>query len=147
MNSIKTCLLITAFFCGIITTYAQKSTEADEAYIRKARLSSNAAIGKKDVPGVSNYWMNNYVKISSDGSVISGKNNVSEDWKKMFKMDPTLSFERTLLQLSFSLDGKLAIEKGILKYLSRKYEGFYTAIWRKVDGVWMTQMENFVPLL
>lgn len=132
--------------CSINTVFAQKNTTADEQTIRDARAASNASIAKQDLAGVAKYWMNDYVEISSDGSVISGKNNVMADWEKMYKSDPKISFERQTQQISFNASGNLAFEKGILKYPSYHYEGLYTALWHKVDGVWLTQMENFVSL-
>lgn len=114
-------------------------------YIRTARTASNEAIAKKDIAAVAKYWMNNYVEISSDGSTIAGKNTVMADWKKMFADEPNVKFERVFGQITFN--GSVALEKGLLKYPDRNYIGYYTAIWRKTDGVWMTQLENFVPLL
>ena len=132
--------------CSINNVFAQKNTVADEQSIRDARTASNTAIAKKDIAGVAKYWMNDYVEISSDGSLISGKDAVMADWKKMFTDDPSITFVRDLQEISFSKNGTVALEKGILKYPSYNYKGLYTALWRKIDGVWVTQMENFVSL-
>ena len=132
--------------CSINTVFAQKNTAADEQYIRDARTASNTAITKKNIAGVAKYWMNDYVEISSDGSLISGKDAVMADWKKMFANDPSITFERELEEISFAKNGTVALEKGILKYPSYNYKGLYTALWHKIDGVWVTQMENFVSL-
>lgn len=142
----KQSVLLLLFICSINTVFAQKNTAADEQYIRNARAASNAAIVKKDIAGVAKYWMNDYVEISSDGSLISGKDAVMADWKKMFINDSSITFERELQEISFARNGTVALEKGILKYPSYNYKGLYTALWRKVDGVWVTQMENFVSL-
>lgn len=141
--SILICLV-----CFVSTTFAQKDTAAAEQYIRAARASSNAAIAKKDIPAVAKYWADNYVEISSDGSLISGKEAVVADWTKMFEGDPSIRFERQFGTIEFARGGTVAIEKGILIYTSPyNYKGYYTALWRKIEGVWVTQMENFVSIL
>jgi ketosteroid isomerase-like protein len=128
--------------------FAQKDTAAAEQYIRAARTASNAAIAKKDIAGVAKYWKADYVEISSDGSLISGKEAVLADWKKMFENDPSIRFERQFSTIEFVRGGTVAIEKGVLIYTRPyNYKGYYTALWRKVDGVWVTQMENFVSIL
>ncbi len=133
--------------CILKTAVAQKDAEA-EKYIRSARAASNAAIAKNDIAGVAKYWKADYVEISSDGSVISGKEAVMADWKKMFEKYPSIRFERQFQQIEFDRTGTVVIEKGILVYTSpNNYKGYYTALWRKVDGVWVTQMENFVSIL
>ncbi len=142
----KKYVLVFLLVCSINNVFAQKNTAADEQSIRDARTASNVSIAKQDIAGVAKYWMNDFVEISSDGSLISGKDAVIADWEKMYKKDPKITFERQLREISFNRKGDLALEKGILKYPSYNYEGFYTALWRKVDGVWVTQMENFVSL-
>jgi ketosteroid isomerase-like protein len=127
---------------------AQKDSTADGQYIRAARAASNAAIAKKNITAVAKYWKDDFVEISSDGSLISGKEAVVADWQKMFENDPSIRFERQFNKIEFARGGTVAIEKGILIYTSPyNYKGYYTALWRKIDGVWVTQMENFVSVL
>lgn len=138
--------LLLSFSLNMVS--AQKDTATAEQYIRAARISSNAAIAKKDIAAVAKYWADNYVEISSDGSLISGKVAVVADWKKMFEGDPSIRFERQFGTIEFARGGTVAIEKGILIYTSPyNYKGYYTALWRKIEGVWVTQMENFVSIL
>lgn len=144
MKSFSILIYLVCFFS---TSYAQKDTVAAEQYIRVARAASNEAIAKKDVAGVAKYWKDDYVEISSDGSLISGKEAVVADWKKMFENDPSIRFEREFQKIEFARGATVAIEKGILIYTSPyHYKGYYTALWRKIDGVWVTQMENFVSV-
>jgi uncharacterized protein (TIGR02246 family) len=134
--------------CFFNASFAQKDTAAAEQYIRAARTASNEAIAKMDVAAVAKYWKDDYVEISSDGSLISGKEAVVADWKKMFERYPSIRFERQFQQIEFDRTGSVLIEKGLLVYTSpNNYKGYYTALWRKVDGVWVTQMENFVSVL
>ena len=141
-----TMLLLLSFSLNM--AYAQNDTSASGQYIRAARTASNTAIAKKDVAAVAKFWKEDYVEISSDGSLISGKEAVIADWKKMFENDPSIRFERQVGTIEFTYGGKVAMEKGLLVYTSPyKYKGYYTALWRKIDGVWVTQMENFVSVL
>jgi ketosteroid isomerase-like protein len=143
-KSLKIGLLI--LLVGFSKAFSQNA--ADEQYIRAARTASNIAIAKKDVAGVAKYWKDDYVEISSDGSLISGKEAIISDWKKMFEYDPSIRFERQLQEIEFDRTGMVLIEKGLLIYTSpNNYKGYYTALWRKVNGVWLTQMENFVSVL
>jgi len=143
----KTYSIFILLVCFFNASFAQKDTVAAEQYIRTARTASNKAIVKKDVAGVAKYWKDDYVEISSDGSLISGKEAVAADWKKMFENDPSIRFERQFQQIEFARGGTVAVEKGILIYTSPyNYRGYYTALWRNIDGMWVTQMENFVSV-
>lgn len=134
--------------CFLKTSIAQKDTAAAEQYIRAARITSNKAITKKDIASVAKFWKADYVEISSDGSLIAGREAVMADWKKMFVNDSSFRFERQFGTIVFAGGGNVAIEKGILIYTSPyNYKGYYTALWCKVYGVWVTQMENFVSIL
>jgi ketosteroid isomerase-like protein len=134
--------------CSLNMASAQKDTVTAEQYIRAARIASNAAIAKKDIAAVAKCWKADFVEISSDGSLISGKEAVVADWKQMFDKDASIRFERQFGTIEFARGGTVAIEKGILIYTSPyNYKGYYTALWRKIDGVWVTQMENFVSIL
>lgn len=140
--------LLLLLSCCLNMANAQNDTAAAEQYIRAARIASSKAIAKKDIAGVAKFWKDDYVEISGDGSLISGKETVMADWKKMFENDPSIRFERQFNKIEFASGGTVAMEKGILIYTSPyKYKGYYTALWRKVDGVWLTQMENFVSIL
>jgi ketosteroid isomerase-like protein len=144
----KKYLIFILLTCFLNTSFAQKDTAGAEQYIRAARIESNAAIAKKDITGVAKFWKADYVEISSDGSLISGKEMVVADWKKMFENDPSIRFERQFGKIEFARGGTVAIEKGILIYTSPyNYKGYYTALWRKVAGVWVLQMENFVSVI
>jgi ketosteroid isomerase-like protein len=128
-------------------SFAQDDAATAEQYIRAARIASNAAIANKDIGGVAKYWMPDFVEIVSDGSLLAGKELVLADWKKMYETNPSTLFERQFEKIEFSRKNTVALEKGILIYTAPyNYKGYYTALWRKIDGVWMTQMENFVSL-
>jgi ketosteroid isomerase-like protein len=131
-----------------LKSFSQNDSAFAIQYIKAARAKSNEAIAKKDINAVAKFWLPDYVEISSDGSLIAGKQPVADDWVKMFKNDPSIVFERQFNSIEFTRNYTVAVEKGILTYTSPyNYKGYYTAIWRKIDGIWMTQMENFVSIL
>jgi ketosteroid isomerase-like protein len=141
-------LLGLIFNMQLIFAQADTATAAAEKYMRTARAESNTAIAKKDIAGVAKFWTNDFVEIISDGTLLCGKEPVMADWKIVFETSPSTRFERQFGTLEFGRKNEVALEKGILIYTAPfTYKGYYTALWRKVNGVWLTQMENFVSIL
>ena len=62
--------IFAVLICVLNASFAQKDTAAAEQYIRAARTESNTAIAKKDIAGVAKFWKDDYVEISSDGSLV-----------------------------------------------------------------------------
>ena len=144
----KQLILLLLLSFSLSMAYTQTDTSAAVQYIRAARSASNEAIAKKDIVGVAKFWMPDFVEIIADGSLLCGKEPVMADWKIMFETSPSTRFERQFQQIEFGRKNEVALEKGILVYTAPfTYKGYYTALWRKVNGVWMTQMENFVSIL
>jgi ketosteroid isomerase-like protein len=143
-----TVLLYLIFNVQLVFAQADTATVAAEKYIRAARAESNTAIAKKDIAGTAKFWTNDFVEIISDGSLLCGKEPVMADWKNMFAKDSSIRFERQFGTIEFARGRTVAMEKGILIYTAPyNYKGYYSALWRKVNGVWVTQMENFVSVL
>lgn len=113
--------------------------------IRQARLDSNACIARKDVDGVAKYWMKDFVQIAGDGSHTKGKAQITADWKFMFSKSSPL-FERIPESIVISQSGDLAWESGKWNYKTDPFYGNYAAMWRKVNGKWLTQNELYVSL-
>jgi ketosteroid isomerase-like protein len=117
----------------------------DVVYIHQARELSNAAIAKKDVKGVSAFWSDNFVQIVGDGSHTRGKKKIVELWNYMFAHSNPL-FERIPDEISIAESGDYAWERGKWSYKTDPFYGNYSAMWRKVNGKWMTQCELYVSL-
>jgi ketosteroid isomerase-like protein len=117
----------------------------EEDLIRQYRLDSNACIAKRDVDGVSKYWMSDFVQVAGDGSHTIGKAIIAADWKYMFSQSSPV-FERLPDEIVVGEAGDLAWEKGKWVYKNDKYWGNYSAMWRKVKGKWLTQCELYVSL-
>lgn len=124
-------------------TEAAKAIE--EVYIRNARALSNAAIANHDAEGVARFWMKDVVVISGEGGQYIGKNTLLRTFKKMFASSPSI-FERLPSEIIIADSGILAWETGTWSYKNETLHGNYSAMWRKIDGRWLTQSELFVAL-
>jgi len=113
--------------------------------IKQSRLASNAAIKRKDVAGVSSYWLPNFVQIAGDGSHSIGQVKIAKDWKRMFSNSSPV-FERIPDEILIAESGNIAWEKGAWRYYNEEYFGTYSAMWRKINGKWLTQCELYVSL-
>lgn len=129
----------------ISTPPAVQNEQYDAAYIRAARNTSNEAISRMDIPGVAQYWMDNIVVISGEGGQYAGKKLLMKVWKQMFAQQPVI-FERLPSEIEIGESGILAWERGIWQCKNDPAKGNYAAMWRKVNGKWMTQSELFVSL-
>ncbi|TDO23298.1 YybH family protein [Pedobacter duraquae] len=118
---------------------------AEALLIKAARLDSNACILKKDVAGVAKYWLQDFVQIAGDGSHTTGKTQLIKDWKYMFSQSSPV-FERLPNEITISDRGDLAWEQGTWNYKTAPYRGNYAAMWKKVNGRWLTQSELYVSL-
>lgn len=117
---------------------------ADEILI--SRNTSNAAILKKDVAGVARYWMDDIVVISGEGTIYNGKKLLTRVWTEMFAVQNPPVFERLAQEIVVGDSHIVAWETGTWNYKNESFRGNYSAMWRKVKGVWMTQSELFVSL-
>ena len=117
----------------------------DAEIIRQNRLASNKAIIKKDVAGVSKYWLPDFVQVAGDGSHTIGKAKIVADWKYMFTHSSPV-FERIPVDIQISDSGDKAWEQGTWAYKNEKFKGNYAAMWRNKEGKWLTQSELYVSL-
>ena len=122
-----------------------EARENDLNYIREARAASNAAILQHDVEGVAKYCMKDIVVITGEGGQYIGKNLLLKTFKKMFE-SPAPIFERLPSEIIIAESGILAWETGSWNYKNEKLWGNYSAMWRKINGRWLTQSELFVSL-
>lgn len=113
--------------------------------IRQSRLASNEAILKKDVIGVSKFWLADFVQVAGDGSHSVGKSQIIADWKEMFATSSPV-FRRLPEEIIIAKTGLIAWEQGKWDYPKEGYQGNYSAMWRKVKGEWNTQCELYVSL-
>lgn len=127
-------------------THAEtQQRQQEEALIRAARQTSNEAISRLDVPGVAQYWMDDIVVISGEGGQYAGKKLLMKVWKQMFAQQ-AIVFERLPSEIKIGDSGILAWETGVWHCKNDPSRGNYAAMWRKINGKWMTQSELFVSL-
>jgi len=141
----KTILFI-FILCSCQFTYSQD--QIDEALIRAARQSSNEAIAKQDMKGISSFWLEDYVVITGSGVIESGKEANAANWHRIFKETPKTNFERIPSEIIVSKNNpEMAWETGVWKgFNTYSKGGRYSAQWKKKDGTWKIQAELFVAL-
>ena len=122
----------------------QQQKEAIEI-IRQSRENSNTAIREHNVSGVAKYWLDDMIVISGEGGQYVGKKILVSVFTEMFSADPPV-FERIPAEIIIGDSGILAWETGTWNYKTEKFRGNYSAMWRKVNGLWLTQSELFVSL-
>lgn len=143
---LKYAAFITMLFLSQSLT-AQTNAKKDEALIRSARQASNTAIAKHDVEGIVKYLLPDFVIVRGNATQAAGRDVVMGDWKKLFAANPQVKYVRTPVQITVSKNDTLAWEIGTWR-AEHSYSagGNYSAMWRKRDGVWMTQAELFVSM-
>jgi len=126
---------------------AQTNAAKDEGVIRATRQASNTAIAKHNVDGIIKYLLPDFTIIRGNATRAIGRDAIAEDWKKLFAANPQVKYVRTPLQITISKNDTLAWEVGTWR-AEHSYSagGNYSAMWRKRNGVWMTQAELFVSL-
>jgi ketosteroid isomerase-like protein len=135
-------LLLAAHF-----VYGQTDRVKDEAQIRKAREASNAAIARHDAAGVVRDILPDYTITTGRGRHVAGRDSLTAFWKQTFAGMPGVVYRRIPLQVVISKNDTLAWETGRWEAAhSYSAGGNYSAMWRKVNGVWRTQAELFVSL-
>lgn len=141
----KTILFI-LFFISVHFAYSQN--KSDEAFIRKARQTSNEAIARQDVDAISNSWLDDYLIIRGSGAIEYGKEANKTNWNRIFKENPKANFERIPSEIIISKNNPdIAWESGVWKgFNTYSNGGRYSAQWKKKDGEWKIQAELFVAL-
>jgi len=123
----------------------QQEKEAVEN-IRRARENSNTAIREHNVDGVATYWLDEMIVISGEGGQYVGKKALVAVFTQMFAEKDPLVFERMPSAIEIAESGLLAWETGTWAYENAQARGNYSAMWRKVKGIWLTRSELFVSL-
>lgn len=128
--------------------FTPTQSKIQEELIRKARQSSNEAIVRKDVEGISKFWLDDYVIIRGNGTIEQGKEANKAAWEKIFKETPQTYFERITSEIIISKNNPdLAWESGNWKgFNTYSKGGRYSAQWKKKDGEWKLQAELFVAI-
>ncbi|MDB4903922.1 MAG: hypothetical protein JWQ63_3203 [Mucilaginibacter sp.] len=134
-------LLLTQF------AFAQGSEQEDINAIKASRGASNAAIAKHDVDGMSKYWLADFTQTIGRGTTLIGADAIIASWKELFKTNAIVSYVRSPVTITIGDNGIMAWETGSWTAKnSYSKGGNYSAMWRKIDGIWKIQAELFVSL-
>jgi ketosteroid isomerase-like protein len=128
--------------------FAFSQTKNEEELIRKARQTSNEAIARQDVDGISKFWLDDYLVIRGSGLIEQGKETNKANWSRIFKETSQTYFERIPSEIIVSKNNaELAWESGEWKgFNTYSKGGRYSAQWKKKDGEWKLQAELFIAL-
>lgn len=110
-----------------------QSVKTDEALIREARQASNQAIARRDVEGISRFWLDDFVIVRGSGSIEIGKALSTASWKKLVEETPQTYFERIPSEVIISkVNPEMAWESGTWKgFNTYSSGGRYSAMWKK----------------
>jgi ketosteroid isomerase-like protein len=140
-------LVILMLLLPVQITVAQESEQGDIAIIKASRVSSNRAIAKHDIDGMSKYWLADFVQTIGRGTSLAGKDTIIASWKKLFSTNPTVLYVRIPGNITIGNNGIMAWETGTWTAKnSYSNGGNYAAMWRKINGTWQLQAELFVSL-
>ena len=93
-------ILFTMLLFSLQSAFSQNINE--EELIRKARQSSNDAIAKRDVEGISKCWLDDFLIIRGSGVIVIGKEACKLDWIKGFKETPQAYYDRVPSEIIIS---------------------------------------------
>lgn len=142
----KPILLLALFFSFQILMGQDKKKES-LTIIKSLRMASNEFIAKHDAVGLSLNYLEDFVLIRGNGSLLTGRDTVMAVWKEMFTSSPEVSFVRTPAEISINEQNLMAWETGTWSGINTYSKGGnYSAMWRNTGGKWKLQAELFVAL-
>jgi ketosteroid isomerase-like protein len=127
-------------------------SDSDTEQIRKTRAEYNDAIARHDVPGIVSFFDAEYQITTSLGQLSQDVEGEAIGWRELIESREDLLYVRSPESIEVSRDYPLAAEIGnwvgtwTTSQGPVRTGGRYTAMWRKVDGVWKVRSELFVAL-
>jgi ketosteroid isomerase-like protein len=123
---------------------------ADEAAIRAARASFNAAIASGDIAGIGAAFADNAQLVTgTDSTVYAGKAAQLAVWSQDLKNKSRGLYIRTPVRVTISPLLPMAMESGHWRGVDSKSpndwaSGEYVAKWRRIDGTWKIESESYM---
>ncbi len=136
----------------MLTSLGVAQDVSDEASIRDARSRYNEAILRQDVDGIVSFFDEDYQVTTSLGELLQGRDGEAAAWQGLFDSRRELNYVRQTETVEVSRRYPLAAETGewVGTWMTDdgavRTGGHFTAMWRKVDGVWKVRSELFVAL-
>lgn len=135
---------------GLATAQAAAPPAADEAAIRAARASFNAAIAAGDLAGIGAALADNAQLVTgTDSNVLAGKAAQLAVWAEDLKDTSRGIYVRTPARVTVSPLLPMALESGQWRGADSKSpadwaSGDYAAKWRRIDGIWKLESETYM---
>lgn len=123
----------------------------DEALIRAARSTSNAAIVRKDVNAIASLWTDEIHVLGSMSLQLSGVQANRRFYEAQFARRPDTNYERTPVTVQVMAAWRVALETGewIATWTDPdgavRLGGSYMAQWLRLTAGWRIQGEIYVP--
>jgi ketosteroid isomerase-like protein len=132
--------------------HARAQMSPDEKAIRQARLESNEAIARHDVPGILAELEPEYRVSASTGTFFDGREAMGRAFAGVFAQFSDAQYVRTTETVELSTAGPYAAETG--EWVGRwttpdgphRTGGRYIAYWRKSGDTWLVHAALYVPL-
>ena len=141
-------ILLLAF--PVAGAVAQPGADADS--IKSARAASNRAIAGHDVGAIVAFLDDEYVITDSTGHIEFSRQSQTRIWAEHFAAFPDVVYVRTPSNVAVSEAFPHALERGTWVGSRTTDQGWtdkggeYSAVWRKVGGVWKVRSEMFVAM-
>ncbi|MGI4757046.1 MAG: YybH family protein [Janthinobacterium lividum] len=125
--------------------------ESNEAAILRTRDNSNRAIARRNLLGVGESLVDDYVGVIGDGTFVSSRAEYLRLFKEGFdRQKQSMLYLRTPEVVNVADDQTLAAEHGswvaTFPTGSVAYTGTYAAMWRRTPAGWKIRSEMFVTL-
>ena len=144
-------LFYAALACLTIVSTIGAQTSQDEQVIRQRRASSNAAIAKHDTGGIGAILASNVVVVTSNSTHGVGRADNLQRFADQFRTRPDVVYLRTPDEVKVFEPWGMASERGHWTGSWTDTDGkiqiggSYFAKWRRVNGVWLVEVETYVP--
>lgn len=126
--------------------------EKNEQAISQLRKQSNLALAAHNITDFITSFTDDIAITTGNGTVIHGKDSLTNYLSIAFKKNPGLYFVRETTAIKINKTGDRAWETGLWKGLDPKTPdwntigGNYSAMWVKTAGIWRIRSELFVRL-
>lgn len=145
-------LISIAIVLSVCLAVAQAQSVDDVEIIRKARIASNEAISRHDIPSMRSFLADDYVIAISTGSISRSRAEHMEEFAAHFTEYPDVVYVRTPTEIRISEAYPLAIERGTWTGSRTTSSGVienggeYTASWKRSEEGWKIYSEVYVAL-
>ena len=146
-------LLLVSLTFRAVADDVVEAKETAESAIRDAREKFNQAIERKNIDAIKPIFAPNYHIVTGRSVQFHGAENEYQNWKGLFKDDPSFVCNREPREIRTNIDWGLAEELGdwscnyTVDGEKTSASGVYAAKWQRADNrAWLLQSEIFTTM-